>query len=89
MARRRRPTEGRTWGDVLDDRIQDLEDCSNAELASIRIDLQLTMNAIDIVEAQRARDEATGVVTGRARDEATGSTGAVYGDEDDGDKGGP
>jgi hypothetical protein len=87
VARRRQPTMGRTWGDVLDDRIQDLEDCSGAELASIRIDLQLTINAINIIEAQRSRDEAAGStgITGRARDEATGSTGATYGDEDNGD----
>jgi hypothetical protein len=49
------------------------------------------MNAIDIIEAQCARYEATGSkgstgATGHARDEATGSTGATYGDEDrDGD----
>jgi hypothetical protein len=73
VACRRQPTMDRTWGDVLDERIQDLEDCSDAELASIRIDLQLTMNAVDIVEAQHTRDEATS------------STGATYGDEDNGD----
>ena len=72
VACRRQPTMDRTWG-VLDERIQDLEDCSDAELASIRIDLQLTMNAVDIVEAQHTRDEAIS------------STGATYGDEDNGD----
>jgi hypothetical protein len=46
---------GNTWGDVLDDRIEDLEDCSGAELASIRIDLQLTLNAVEIIEARRSR----------------------------------
>ena len=51
---------GNTWGDVLDDRIEDLEDCSGAELASIRINLQLTLNAVEIIEAQRSRYKATG-----------------------------
>ena len=71
---------GNTWGDVLDDRTEDLEDCSGAELASIRIDLQLTLNAVEIIEARRSRYKTTGT-TGRTRDEATGSTGAIYGDD--------
>jgi hypothetical protein len=78
---------GRIWGNVLDNRIQDFESCSGTELASIWIDLQLTINTIDIIEAQYSRNEAadsTGI-TGRARNEATGSTGATCGDEDNSD----